>query len=222
MLGLFRNIRRKTEQNCKSFHSDSATQNDILMHYTEFFNIRTSVQSRVQHAFLRCVHNRHHGRHNVLVFLAGNYKATYVYYISVRKMTIKEKVMLSLLLNCERNALAAKIIFNEHLDDRILYWLTEGNILLKIEGPGAFVRNDHVPVHLQANDIHSYGNALLGIFHARHLEQIEKRFVTFPLFLENNIQQVKVKSDSTTSFSSELCHHLSTMQTKGQKREYRL
>lgn len=131
--------------------------------------------------------------------LAENSRKTYVRYIRDGCIKIKHKVMFPLPIDLCEKALATQTIVITPLDEQTLYTPSEEYIVLIIQAAAAFVMTKHKPAPLQANDFHSHTRKKHDKFRVRHLEQGEKQFSAFALFLEFKIQQTKITSYSILS-----------------------
>lgn len=103
------------------------------------------------------------------------------------------------------DASAANALGFTHPADPSIYIFYQKYILLIIQTADAFVKNGNKPAPFHSNFIYSDARAFLGELHVCYLEQDQNSFLTFALFLDLTIQQIKVRSDLIMSlFTSTL------------------
>lgn len=124
-------------------------------------------------------------------FLRANFRATFVRYIRVRKMTMNNQVVLSLLGKISKNALPVKSRGITDPDGPSLYISFQEDIILIIQVEDAFVNNEHKPATFHANTFHRHARALPDELHVHHLKQDQDGVLTFALFFHSMLQQKK-------------------------------
>lgn len=82
------------------------------------------------------------------------------------------------------------------LDDPSLHISSEEGIFLMIEATDAFVKNNDQPTSLDANFFDRHASALFDKRHAGHLEQHQEQLLYFALFVDTNIKQTAIVSQS--------------------------
>lgn len=116
--------------------------------------------------------------------MATNSRAIYVRYIIVGKMIIRNRGLLSLPIDLEKDASAARKLGIKQRDDPALYISSVENILLMIQAVDEFFKNDQkpAPAPLHANSLCRHATVVSDQHHVRHLEQDKEQFPTFALF----------------------------------------
>lgn len=119
--------------------------------------------------------------------LAASCRTTYLRYVSACKKMIDHKVVLSLLVELNKDAPAKNILAITYLDDPSFYISSEQNRLLMNQAADTFSKNDYTPALSTQILFYRYTRALLDGLHARHLQQEKEKFPTFALFLGKKI-----------------------------------
>lgn len=98
-------------------------------------------------------------------FLYASHKVTYERYMRVAKMIMRSAHVLPLPVSSAMDALVVKTLSITHLDDIVLYMLTEEDILLTIHVSDAFVESVREPDLFRDSAFCCHEAALLPEFH---------------------------------------------------------
>lgn len=127
---------------------------------------------------------------------------------------IKDRSVLSLLGNQDKDTLVEETLGIANLDDTSHYIASAEDALLIIKASDAFVKKYHNPGTLQADFFYVHARALFDDLDLCQLEQEKEKLPTFPWFLTSRFSEQKVSSTLLCLRSSVLYVLPTTMQRK--------
>lgn len=120
-------------------------------------------------------------------FLAASSRAMYMRYICVSKMMIKHQGILPALGRLVEGAPVAKPLRITHLNDPNLYLYSKAYILMVIQAPEQFVKNNCKPGPFIENRLYAEITILLHELHTWHMKRDQGKFPSFARFPETKI-----------------------------------
>lgn len=123
--------------------------------------------------------------------LSADSRATYVRYIRVGKIMIKNGVVLPMTVSPATDVLLVKTMGISHLDDPVLHTSMGENVLVMIEAADLLEENDNKHGPFFASYFNRYTRTLLDKLHVLHVKQNEEEFPSVALFLKTKSQQTR-------------------------------